>query len=132
MKENISERKLREFGLLIGLGIPIIIGWLIPAIWGHLFRVWTLWIGIPSLILGIIKPNTLFYFYKAWMALGHALGWLNSRIILGLVFLIVLQPIALVMRFFGHDPLRQTKNAINEKSFKEIKKNHRIDLTRIF
>ena len=52
MKESISKKQLREFGLLIGLGIPIVIGWGIPAIGGHMFRFWTLWIGIPFLFFG--------------------------------------------------------------------------------
>ena len=87
MMKNNSQRKLRHFGLMVGMGFPVIIGWLIPAIFGHLFRVWTLWVGLPLLILGIIKPSFLTYPYKLWMLLGHGLGWINSRIILGMVFI---------------------------------------------
>jgi len=130
MKESISKKQLREFGFLIGFGFPIIIGWIIPAISGHVFRSWSLWIGCPSLILGILKPSLLFYPYKAWMKLGHALGWINSRIILGLVFIIVLQPIAFIMNLFGYDPLRKKKNA--EDSYREKNEHRIIDLTRIF
>jgi len=132
MKESISKKQLREFGFLIGLGIPIVIGWGIPAIGGHTFRAWTLWIGIPSLLLGLLKPFLLYYPYKVWMALGHVLGWVNSRIILGLVFLIVLQPIAFIMKVFGYDPLRQSQRERKKISFRELKTKHKIDLTRIF
>ena len=130
MKESISKKQLREFGLLIGLGIPVVIGWVIPAIGGHMFRTWTLWIGLPSLITGITQPSLLLYPYKGWMKLGHVLGWINSRIILGLVFLIVLQPIALIMRLFNYDPLRKKKN--NQTSYREVIKEKSIDLNRIF
>ena len=130
MKEPFSQKQLREFGLLIGFGFPILIGWILPSLFGHEFRAWTLWVGIPGLILGLISPRLLHYPYKGWMALGHALGWVNSHIILGLVFLIVLQPIAYIMRLTGYDPLRRRRNA--EKSYREIKLNHTIDLTRIF
>ena len=129
-KSSISKKQLREFGFLIGIGFPIFIGWLIPAISGHLFKTWSLWVGIPSLLLGIIKPSLLFYPYKGWMILGLILGWINSRIILGLIFLLVLQPIALVMKIFGYDPLK--KNKSNDISYKESKENHKVDLTRIF
>ena len=47
MKETISKKQLRDFGLLIGLGFPILIGWLIPLLFGHEFRTWTMWIGVP-------------------------------------------------------------------------------------
>ena len=109
MKNHIQKKTLKEFGFLIGFTFPFLIGWILPLIGGHSFRTWTLYIGIPSLILAITKPSLLLYPYKAWMKLGHILGWLNSRIILGLVFLIVLQPIALIMRIFGHDPLKQKR-----------------------
>ena len=109
MKGSIYKKQLREFGFLIGFGFPILIGWVLPSIGGHLFRSWTLWIGIPSLMIGIFNPRLLFYPYKGWMKIGHVLGSVNSRIILGLVFLLVLQPIALIMRCFGYDPLRLKK-----------------------
>ena len=130
MKESISKKQLREFGFLIGFGFPILIGLIIPAFGGHAFRTWTLYVGLPSFILGILKPSLLFYPYKAWMKLGLALGWINSRIILGLVYFIVLLPISLIMKIFGYDPLRKKKS--NKQSYRENKKNLDIDLTRIF
>ncbi len=130
MKNHIPKKILREFGFLIGFTFPFLIGWILPLIGGHSFRTWTLWISIPSLILAISKPNFLLYPYKAWMKLGHILGWINSRIILGLVFLIVLQPVALIMRIFGHDPLKTKK--LPQKSYREIKTNQKINLRKIF
>ena len=130
MTNRISKKQLRDFGYLIGFGLPLIIGWLIPSITGHAFRAWTLWISIPTLVIGIISPRFLKKPYQAWMQLGHLLGYVNSRIILGIVFVAVLQPIAFVMRAFGYDPLRSKKS--NLLSFKENKKGSKVDLTRIF
>ena len=130
MKVSIAKKQLREFGFLIGFGFPILIGWIIPAVGGHAFRGWTLWIAIPFLTTGILKPRLLFYPYKGWMALGHGLGWVNSRIVLGLVFLLVLQPIAFIMKIFGYDPLR--KNKSKELSYREKNEDRIIDLKRIF
>ncbi len=130
MKEIISKKQLREFGLLIGFGFPILIGWLLPSFFGHAFREWTLWVGIPGLILGVTAPRLLHYPFKFWMALGLALGWVNSRIILGLVFVIVLLPIAVIMRIIGYDPLRRVRKG--EKTYRENIQNRQTDLTRIF
>ena len=130
MDKNISQKILREFGFLIGFAFPFLLGWIIPVLGGHSFRTWTLWISFPSIILAILKPKLLFYLYKAWMKLGHILGWVNSRIILGLVYIIILQPIALIMRIYGHDPLR-IKN-FPQKSYREIKTNKKINLKKIF
>ena len=130
MKNNISKKTLREFGFLIGIVFPFLIGWALPLISGHSFISWTLWLGIISLILAISKPRLLMYPYRAWMKLGHILGLVNSLIILGLVFLIVLQPIAFIMKIFGHDPLRTKK--FSQKSYRELKTNHKVNLKKIF
>ena len=130
MEKKINNKILREFGFLISFVFPILIGWILPALGGHSFRIWTLWISLPALILASVRPVLLFYPYKAWMNLGYILGWINSRIILGLVFFIVLQPIAILMKLFGHDPLRIKKS--NQKSYKEDKINHKINLKKIF
>ena len=130
MREIISKKQLREFGLLIGFGFPIMIGWLLPSLFGHQFRLWTLWIGVPGLLIGFTAPRLLHYPYKGWMLLGHVLGWINSHIILGLVFIFVLQPIAYIMRLTGYDPLK-TKRKV-EKTYREVRKDKDIDLKRIF
>ena len=130
MKNHIPKKTLREFGFLIGFIFPFLIGWILPLIGGHSFRTWTLFISIPSIILAFTKPILLLYPYRAWMKLGHILGWVNSRVILGLVFFIVLQQIALIMRILGHDPLRTKK--FSQKSYREIKTNHKVNLKKIF
>ena len=130
MKETISKKRLRDFGMLIGFGFPIFIGWLFPVLAGHGFRSWTLCVGVPALILGFISPRLLHDPYKIWISLGHALGWINSKIILGLIFIFILQPIAFVMFLTGHDPLR-TKRKVKE-TYREKRKNEKQDFTRIF
>ena len=130
MKEIISKKQLREFGLLIGFGFPLLIGWLIPVLMGHGFRTWTLWVGFSGLLIGLTSPRLLYFPYKFWMKLGLILGWINSRIILGLVFMIVLLPIALIMRIFAYDPLKTKLKG--ETTFRENRQNHQTDLTRIF
>ena len=130
MKEIISKKQLREFGLLIGFGFPLLIGWLIPALSSHGLRVWTLWVGFLGILIGLTYPRLLNCPYKLWMKLGLILGWVNSRIILFLVYMIVLLPIAFVMRLIGYDPLRTKRKG--EKTYREKRKDYQTDLTRIF
>ena len=130
MKSEVSPKQLKEFGLLVGLGFPTIIGFILPVITGHKFREWTIFIGFFLLVLSFLRPNLLFYPYKAWMSLGHYLGWINSRIILGMIFLLVVIPISFIMKLFNYDPLKKRK--IDVVTYKEIKKNYKIDLRRIF
>ena len=90
MNNHIPKKTLRQFGFLICFAFPFLIGWFLPLLGGHPFRVWTLFISMPAGILGILRPGLLLYPYRAWMKLGHILGWVNSRIILGLVFFCLL------------------------------------------
>lgn len=131
MTNSPTNKQLKEFGYLIGLGFPILIGWLLPTLVGHGFRTWTLWVGIPGLILGLIAPHLLRKPYKAWMTVGHALGWINSQVILGLVYIIILQPIAFIVRLFGHDPLRRKKHR-NIPSYREERKDLQVIFNRMF
>ncbi|MBE9152856.1 SxtJ family membrane protein [Cyanobium sp. LEGE 06113] len=131
MRTAVPSRKLlREFGLLVGSVIPVVFGWLIPALHGHAPVLWPLLIGLPAIGLALMTPGLLAFPYRCWMALGHGLGWINSHVILGLVFILVLQPIALVMRFRGHDPLR--RRVRNKDSYRETRAHSSISLNRIF
>ena len=130
-KEVIRKEILREFGIIFGLGLPIIIGWFIPTLFGHAPRTWTLVIGIPTIILSIFYPRVLKLPYKIWIKIGIILGWINSRIILGIVYCVILIPIALIMKLFKYDPLK--KKIFKEQiSYREITKNKKIDITKIF
>ena len=130
MEKTISKKQLSEFGIIIGFFFPVFVGWIIPLISGDSFRFWTLYVALPFLSFGILKPRILTTPYKYWMIMGYLLGWINSRIILGLIFLLVVQPIAILMRLFKYDPLR--KKLTNHKTYREGKKNLQIDLTRVF
>ena len=130
-KEIIKKNTLREFGIIFGIGLPIIIGWLIPTLFGHSARAWTLFIGIPTVVLSILYPRVLLFPYKFWIKIGNILGWINAKIILGLVFFFILLPISIIMKTFKYDPLK--KNVLkNQISYREIIKNNKIDLTKIF
>ena len=130
MKNKISKKKLFEFGLLIGITFPLLIGVIIPYLTAQDFKLWTLWISLFSIFFALINPNLLLYPYKFWMFLGFVLGWFNSRIIFGLIFFLVLLPVAIIMRSVGHDPLR-VKN-FNLNSYREDKKNNKVDFKKIF
>jgi Saxitoxin biosynthesis operon protein SxtJ len=45
--------------------------------------------------------------YRAWMKLAHLLAWINTRILLGVVYLVVLTPIRLALSIARRDPLQR-------------------------
>ncbi len=130
MNKLINDKTLREFGFIFGFSLPVVFGFLIPIIFSHSFREWTLFVGLIFIFLSIIKPRLLFYPYKAWMKLGNVLGWINSRIILGSIFIFILCPISLIMKIFKYKPLKKKEDNLN--SYKEDKKGTLVNLKKIF
>ena len=127
---SVSRKTLREFGLLLGIVCPVVLGWLLPSLKGHALPLWPFVIGVPALVLGLVAPLALVWPYRVWMALGHALGWVNGHLILGAVFLLVLQPIAFLMRLSGHDPLQRRPH--EGASYRQARSQRSINLTRTF
>jgi hypothetical protein len=106
MAHTYTRRQLRDFGLLVG-GIFGAIG-LWPMVWRHQSpRFWAVTLAVVLVLPALVAPSVLKPAYRAWMALAEVLAWINTRIILGLVFFLVVTPIGLVMRLLGRDPMRR-------------------------
>ena len=130
MKTTKNKNELRNFGIIVGILFPLLIGFILPYFFGHQFRFWTLFIGLPLIIIGLISPKNLKLFYQIWIKIGNILGFINSKIILTSIFVLIVQPIALIMKIVGCDPLRRKPNV--SVSYREVRKNDNIDLEKIF
>jgi Saxitoxin biosynthesis operon protein SxtJ len=104
METNISNKQLRSFGVTVG-GIFALIGFWPVAIHGLGPRWWAIIIAVLLMLPALVFPASLFWIHKGWMLLGHVLGWINTRIILGAIFYGVVTPIGLVRNLLGKDPM---------------------------
>ena len=103
-----TKKVLREFGLITGAILVVLFGLFFPWLFEHNFPFWP-WIVAGILwIWALVLPATLKGVYRAWMAIGHGLGWINSRIILGIMFYLIILPTGLIMRLVGKDPMART------------------------
>jgi len=106
MEQSATTKDLRSFGLLVG-GIFCVIG-LWPLVFrGEPMRLWGVGIGVVLVLLGGIVPRVLAPVHTGWMWIGHVLGWINTRILLGIVFYGLVTPIGLIFRMMGKDTMRQ-------------------------
>ncbi len=106
MNSSSDTKTLRSFGLLVG-GIFCVI-----ALWPTVFRGepprwWAFAIGTALIGIGLVLPVALAPVYRVWMKVGHVLGWINTRIILGVIFYGLITPMGLVMRMLGKDSMRR-------------------------
>ncbi len=103
-----SRRALRSFGLVVGgvfVGIAAVIvwrsGWVLTP-WGIGFGS----VGSVLMLLGLVVPMLLRPIYKVWMGIAVVLGFIMTRVLLTLVFVLLVVPIGLVLRLVGKDLLR--------------------------
>lgn len=57
-------------------------------------------------LLGVAIPERLGPLERAWMGLAHLISKVTTPIFMGVVFFLVITPIALLMRLFGKAPMR--------------------------
>jgi cell division protein FtsW (lipid II flippase) len=120
MKNTLENKQLRSFGLTVG-GVFAVI-----AFWPVLLRSddprwWAVVLAGLLVVPALVLPRSLSWVYTRWMALGHVLGWINTRIILGFIFYGVVTPIGFIRRLLGKDPMgKQIRADIN--SYRIIRK----------
>ena len=103
-----SIRELRRFGLTVG-GAFLLLG--LVSWWrGHDVAPRVLWaLGVGLAVPGLLAPSVLGPVRRVWMRAAHVMGEVNSRIILGIFYFLVLSPVGLVLRRF-RDPLDRSLN----------------------
>lgn len=102
-RPDIDNKKLRNFGL----GLVIILG-LIGGLlfWrGRSAGPYILALAAASLVLSMAWPRGLIPAHRFLIWLGGGLAWINTRIILTLVFYLIFTPASLVLHLMGKDLL---------------------------
>lgn len=103
-------RELRSFGLITGGLTPAFFGLLLPWLFEREFAQWPWIAGAVLVVWALALPKTLKPVYLVWMTIGNCLGWINTRIILSLMFYFIILPMGLLMRLSGKDPMARKMN----------------------
>jgi Saxitoxin biosynthesis operon protein SxtJ len=98
-----SRANVRKFGLLFAavcLVVTVLFAWKGNRLWvwtapGVAFFLVTAFFGHP-----VLRP-----LYTGWMMFASLLAWINTRLLLGLFFYLVLTPMGLLLRLMGKDLL---------------------------
>jgi hypothetical protein len=113
----IPDRKaLREFGFVSAALVVGLFGLLLPWLFDHGWPRWPWLVGASLATWAAVHPSSLFLLYRPWMKFGEVMGWINSRILLGLVFYLLITPTGLARRLFGQSAIRNTE--VNTASYR--------------
>lgn len=97
------------FGIVSGLAVWR--GWLGGELWKY-----TLGISLGLLIFVLTVPIILRPLNRAWMRFGELLHRIVSPVMLGLIYFVVISPVALFFKITGRDELRR-KYDIDAESY---------------
>jgi hypothetical protein len=103
--KNISPQELRKFGITTGAIVAGLFGLVLPWLFNHVWPAWPWGVAAILWIWALALPATLEPVYHAWIKFGHVLGWINTRIILGVMFYTVFFLVGLFMKLLGNDPM---------------------------
>ncbi len=104
---KLDSKGLREFGLLLGGLIAGLFGLLVPVLRHHSPPWWPWVIGGVLCVLALVAPKTLNPVYIGWMRFGLLLSAIETPIILGIVFYLILMPMGMIKRLLGDDPMHR-------------------------
>ena len=68
-------------------------------------------LALALALTGLLLPALARRFHVLWMTLAAALGYVNSRVLLSLLFYLLFAPYGFVSRLVGRDPLRRRGEA---------------------
>lgn len=89
--------RARDTGMALTL-LSLIILWVREEQW--------LIVPIGLLVLTMTVPALFVFPARLWFAAAERISWLMTRVILTTLYVLILMPVALVMRWAGKDPMQ--------------------------
>lgn len=121
---ELNQSELRKFGFVTAGMLLLFFVVLIPYIWNLEMPIWP-WV-IASLLglFALVAPTLLRPIYKGWMKFAEILGWINTRLILGIVFYFLFVPVGIITRIFNDPMQRRIDVSLNSYRIKSRSPNN--------
>lgn len=104
---ELNHADLRKFGLTTGVIVAVLFGLILPWLLDRRPPIWPWALFAVLGLAALTAPGVLRPIHRGWMKFGAVLGAINTRIILGVFFFLILFPAGLARRLFGSDPMRR-------------------------
>jgi len=100
-----TPKALRDFGLIMAGMLILMFGIVFPWLFSFSTPYWPFIAAFVFVVVALLKPMLLAPVNRVWLKLSNVLGWINTRLIMGLMFFVLIVPMGLVLRLLGKDPL---------------------------
>jgi hypothetical protein len=105
-KQTVTDAQARKTALLVAGVLLALAAWNLYR--GRMTVVAVLGgIGFALLLMGLLLPALARRFHIVWMRFAAILGYINSRILITLMFYGLITPFGLISRLFGRDTLNR-------------------------
>ena len=118
---ELDAKGLRQFALVTGAILVVLFGLGLPWLLSFGYPLWP-WIVAGVLGLwGLVAPSSLRPVYRGWMRFGLIMNRVVTPLILGVMFFLVITPVALVMKVIRRDPMNRTLDS-NSQTYRVASK----------
>jgi NADH:ubiquinone oxidoreductase subunit 6 (subunit J) len=105
-EERATDQQARKTALVVAAVLLLIAAWNFYR--GRMSVVFIFGaVGVLLLFAGLLFPAAARVFHNAWMRFASVLGYVNSRVLLSVMFYGALTPYGFVSRLAGRDPLKR-------------------------
>ena len=108
MKQEIKISSNRSFGIVFSIFFSLVGIYLLLN--NSSVYYWSFLISLIFLILGLLNSKILGPLNQIWFKFGILLGKVVSPIVMGIIFFLVITPIAILLKIFGKDVLKLKLN----------------------
>lgn len=120
-KPKYTPKELRDFGLIMAGMLILMFGIVLPWIFSYSTPYWPFIAAVVFAVVALIRPVLLGPVNSIWLKISDVLGWVNTRLVMGIMFFLLIAPIGILMRLFGKDTLNN-KLSEKESSYRIITK----------
>ncbi|MEW6055378.1 MAG: SxtJ family membrane protein [Bdellovibrionota bacterium] len=96
----------RSFGLVFAAVFALVGVW--PLFAGRSMREWAFIVAGAFFVVALTRPVLLRQLNKLWTRFGFLLQKITNPIVMGVLFYVLVTPVALVLRVLGKDPLKRS------------------------
>lgn len=99
----------RSFGVSVG---PVLMAIAAYFVWrGRIGGAGIIgFVGFLLFVLGVVRPTLLKWPSTIWWRISRTLGYVNARVLLTIIFVLLFAPMGLLWRLTGRDPMGRQRS----------------------
>ena len=97
---ELDRQELRKFAFSTAAILVFLFILLLPGLFGFERPLWPWLVALVLVCWGLVSPQSLDVVYRTWMRFGLLMGRLTTPLLLGILFFLVITPLAYLMKLF--------------------------------